>query len=957
MAAGWRNIRLGRRGKWGLAIAIVVGGLGSGWLILPDAGLRWGLIRTLRDFGMVDVSVADSALSLFDGHLMVSKVVARAPLGSSALGVGDLALRFRWGPLFSKRVAIDHLSLTGVTIDLRREKGSDVFVLNGLPLALSGEPPPAGETQPDAPPVAATGTSWGIDLAELELTDSRLQLASGSLQANIAIRRLVVSNLHSQKPDLPVSFTLEGTLNEAPVSLSGTVLPFAPEPTFTLSLTSTGLDLALFQEALGEIGIGGAKGSANLDVAVEGKLTSAGPNLSGSGKAEINAPRLATPIGLSGERLSLDLKQATWNGDRLDLSADLTASGLSVTAQPVTVSAATLRLDAASARWEGRQINWQGSLSAESLAVKGAGPNITAAALRLEAAPATLNGSRLSWQGTLGLTSFALTGSPPDIVAAALRWSGQVDSNGLTTARAEGRLELDGGKLAESDYLVTLAKARTEGKFETTPANAAWPIAAQVKLSGEQIAASATRGARDWMAADRIDATGLTLTGAGGIGATRLAVDGLSGLRRGGSAGYPWRIEARTLRLDHPAFDGARAITANTADIAGLTLRLTRTETGLLGFSFPASGKGSSSSAAPLTFAFNRVTVGDGSKLWFEDRSLNEPVRLLARPLDLTVSQLDSAHPDRDSPFDLSTSIGEARIAASGALRLFAATPGGRVDARITALELPPLSPYLAESLGVHLRTGHFDGTVRGGASNGDLDGQIELTLSNLFIAAPDPNAPLVRRTGMPVETMLDLLRGGDDRIRLSIPVRGRLDSPDFDVSDAVAQAVAGAVSSTVMSTLKLAFPVTALISLVTDMGESSRIALAPLDFAAGSAALSDDQHQTLDQVATLMQGRDSLRLTLCGKAVASEGQALTLQRRNQDRPLLSRLERLIGAEPSVAGLEPADRESLIALANRRAATAKAYLTEAGIAAERLFTCRGEIEENSDKGPRVDLLL
>jgi len=955
VAASWRNIRLGRRAKWGLGLAIVLGGLGSGWLVLPDAGLRWGLIRTLRDFGMVDVSVADSALSLFDGHLMVSQVVARAPLGSSALGVGDLALRFRWGPLFSKRVAIDHLSLAGVTIELSRESGSDVFVLNGLPLALSGEPPPEASSPSPPPPQGPPEKSWGIDLAELELTDSRLVVSSGPLKADIAINRLHVTNLHSQSPDRPVAFSLDGSLNGAPVSLSGTVLPFASEPSFHLSLNSGGLDLAPFQQALGEIGLSGAKGIADLDLTVDGRLAENGVGVTGSGRAEIRAPRLASPVGLSGDRLGLELKQASWGNQGLELSADLTASALSITAQPVTVSAATAHLDAASFRWDGRQYSWQGSLTAETLVVKGAGPTITAAALGLEAAPASLTGPRLSWQGKLDLTKLALGGSGPDIAATSVRWNGQVDANGSATARADGRLELDGGKLAESDYVLTLGKARTEGKFETTPANAAFPIAAQAKLSAEQLAVSATRGARDWMAAERIDAAGLTLTGAGGIAATRLGIDGLAGLRRGGSVGYPWRIEARTLRLDHPSFDGIRAVTANTADIAGLTLRLTRTETGLLGFSFPASGKGAAASA-PLTFALNRVTVGDGSKLWFEDRSLEEPVRLLARPLDLTLSQLDSARPDRDSPFDLSAAIGESRLSASGALRLFGPTPEGKIDARITALELPPLSPYLAQSLGVHLRTGHFDGTVRGGASNGDLNGQIDLTLSNLFIAAPDPNAPLVRRTGMPVETMLDLLRGSDDRIRLSIPVRGRLDSPDFDVSDAVAQAVAGAVSSTVMTTLKLAFPVTALISLVTDMGES-RIALAPLGFSAGSATLTDDQHETLDQVATLMRGRDSLRLTLCGKAVASEGQALALQRRNQDRPLLSRLERLIGAEPSASGIEPADRESLIALANRRAASAKAYLTEAGIAAERLFTCRGEIEENSDKGPRVDLLL
>jgi len=957
VAEGWRNVRLGRRGKWALAVAFVLGGLTAGWLILPDAGLRWGLIRTLRDFGMVDVSVADSNLSLFDGHLMVREVLARAPLGSSALGVGDLAVRFRWGPLFSKRLAIDHLALTGVTIDLRRERDSDVFVLNGLPLALAGAPPPADPSQP-APP--STKSAWGIDLAELDLTDSRLQFASGTLKADITIHRLIVSNLHSQSPDRPVAFTLVGSLNSAPITLSGTILPFAAEPAFTLALTSDGVDLTLFQEALAEIGIGGLKGGLDLTAAIEGKLTEAGPVVSGSGQAAIKTPRLAEPVTLSGDRLGLDLKQAAWDGKRLDLTAVLTGAGLTVAAKPVTVSAASLRFDASPIRWEGRQWSWQGRLEAETLAVKGGGgPDISTASLRLDAAPARLDGAQLTWQGSLGLTSLAVTGAGPDIAAAAVAWTGRTETSGTASARAEGRLELESGRLSDKDYTVTLGKARTDGKIETAAASAAWPVNAQLKLSADKIAASATRGARDWVAVERAEVTGLTVAGSGAVAATKFGIDGVTALRRGGPAGYPWRVEARSVRLDRPSYDGTGAVAATGADIAGLTLRVTRTETGLLGFSFPSSGKSSATAPTrPPTIALDRLTIRNGSSLVFEDRSLAEPVGLTARAFDLSVSRLDSAHPDRDSPFDLATMIGDSKLVASGTLRPFTASPGGKIDARVTSLELPPLSPYLAEALGIHLRTGHFDGTIRGEAVNGGLDGQIELTLSNLFIAAPDANAPLVRRTGMPVETMLDLLRGSDDRIRLSIPVRGRLDSPDFDVSDAVAQAVAGAVSSTVMTTLKVAFPFTALISLVSDMGDGNRLSLPPLGFPAGSTVLDDDQRKTLDQVATLLRGREGLRLTLCGKATAAEAPALALLRRTEERPLLSRLERLIGTEPTAAGVEPADRNALFGLAEQRAAAAKNYLSEqAGIAADRLFTCRGVIEDSGDKGPRVDLLL
>jgi hypothetical protein len=566
---------------------------------------------------------------------------------------------------------------------------------------------------------------------------------------------------------------------------------------------------------------------------------------------------------------------------------------------------------------------------------------------------------RLDLTGGLSAAALTVTEEARTLTAAALRWSGRVAVDGSPTpVHADGKLELDSARLTLPDINATLGRLRAEGLIESSPPGAALPVTLRLGLTGEKIAANAASGARDWLAIERIEAVGFTLAGDGGLGAERIGVDGLAALRRGGTAGYPWRIEARTLRLDQPRYDGGTALAATEARASALTVRLSRTEAGWLGYPRPPRTKaGAGPAAQPLSLALGRLTVSGNSRLVFEDRSLDEPVRLEARPLDLTVTQIDTSRPGHDSPFDLTATVGAATVTASGTLRPFAADPGGRVDARITALELPPFSPYLAQALGINLRTGHFSGTVKGEVKNGAIDGAIDLTLSNLFVAQPDPNAPLARKTGMPVETMLDLLRGSDDRIRLSIPVRGRLDSPDFDVSDAVAQAVAGAVTSTVMTTLKVAFPLTALFSLVMDSGDNGRVALAPLGFPAGAAALGDEQRQILDQVATLLRGRPGLRLTLCGKATVQEGAALAARRRAEERPILSRLERWVGADQPPAD-SSIDRDGLSRLADRRAAKAKEYLVEqADIAAERLFTCRSEIEETGDKGPRVDLLL
>ncbi|RAU23845.1 hypothetical protein CU669_01815 [Paramagnetospirillum kuznetsovii] len=935
-----------------LAAALLAGAvaLSTAFSILPDMGLRWGLIKALRGLGMVEVSVSDTDLSLFDGSLVVRKMVARPALGAS-LGVKDVTLRFRWAPLLSKRVVIDRVVLAGVEIHVTRRADGKGFIIDGLPMAVAESAPeaPDGST-PDG------STPWGFDVASLELTDSSLLLTDGAFTANIAVARMVMEDLDSRNPARPLSVRLQGSLNGAAVAMSGSALPFAAEPRFSLEARLDGLDLKTMDAAVAKVGLAGLAGRADLALSLTGTMGKPSMTLQGSSTLHLLDAAMSAPIHASAAKLDLDLRGVQWTGDRLDLAALAEASALSVKSPHGFGSATSLKFDLAKLGWDGHRLDLTAKLDAATLAGGNAEGSGSAAALMLDAATLSWDGT-LDWQGRLSLGKARILAPGVEATPDAVNWNGRftVDSNAVGSA--EGRLDLGSLAFKGFDHAYGHKRAVAEGRLDFGQPGKL-PVAAKVKFSGDGLSLRNTVIGLDWLALDHVEANELALGFDGAASAGRVAAAGLTALRQDGKTSYPWRVEAKSIRMDRPSLDADGDVDVADIQLDGLTLRITRGKDGLLGMppSLPQANHPSPAKSDPPDITLGRLTVSGDSRVVFRDLTLGETVRLEARPVEISLSDLDSEHPDRDSPFSLRATVGEATGEFSGVARPFADSRGGRLDGRIKALDLPPLSPYLAEALGVNLQTGQFSGSFTGTSSKGALDGRLEVELANLFIAPPDPNAPVAKKMEMPVDTVLDLLRDGDDRIRLTLPVRGDLTKPDLDISDAVAQAVAGALKSTLLTTLKLAFPVAALIEMAVDaQDQQGRLTLAPLAFAPGSTALSPDHRKTLEDVGQLLKGRPSLKLTLCGKADSADWPVLAERRRAEDKPLISRLERLVGVERKPGDM---DRDLMARLAEFRAQAAKQFLVEvAGIDAARVFSCRPEIEAATGKGPRVELLL
>lgn len=887
-------MRMTRRRWIGAGVgAVVLGAAVAGWNTLPGAGLRWAVVDGLRRLGMAEVSLSDADISLFGGKVVVHSIVANAP-GGRPLGLRDLTLGFHWRPLLDRKVVVDALALEGLDIEVTRTaKGIEV---NGLPLAVTG----GG---------GAGGDAWTYDLGSLRLSNSRLILADGATRLVVELDRLDLDDLSSGSPEVPLKFHLAGRANGAPLTLTGTATPFAADPGFAARLDVDRFDLA----ALAALQ---AKGHLAAHLGLSGRAT----EWEAAGTLAVEAPAVA---GATAKTLAVELGRLHHRGDVLTLKGAADLGGLAAAAGPATVAAATLHLDAAELAWAAgsHRLSWSGGAAAQGLKVTADG---------IDAAP-----ERLAWSGRAELDPATLAG------------------------RAEGRVETDRLQAVFGALTLGLRRLAVDGRAEFGQGGVA--ATATLGLAADGLLLREPGLGQDWLSAEHIDATDLQLSTTGGVAIGRLAAKTVAGLRRdrvGPARGFPWRAEARTLAAERLRLDTDGAAGAASAVFDGLTLRLTRTDDGFLGLAAGPAAPQQPPAAQPAPLpplALGRLSVTGASKVVFEDRTTPERVRIELQAVELSLADLDSAKPERDSPFSLNAEIGEATIAAHGHARPFAAELSGEVLGEIRGLELPPLSPYAADALGVTLHTGHFDGKLQVAARRRALEGKVDLVLSDLFVDQPDPNAPLRRKVDMPIETVLDLLRDGEDRIRLAIPIGGDLANPDFDVSDAVSQAVAGALKSTAVTTLKVMFPVAAIIGMVIDADDHPHLSLQPVVFDPGAEALPDGAPARLDGVAELLKARPNLKLKLCGKAGPADWPALFERRRLERQPLLAKLQKLVGLDAKE--LPPPNHDALAELAAHRAGLAKEYLADrAGIDAARLFECRPEVEPEGKPG-RVDLLL
>lgn len=970
----------------------------------PSAALRFALTRALEAQGIKVAALDEAVFSLTRGQIDLRRLDMRPPMGPPFI-VDHIDVSFAWKPLFTGRVDILEVTVDG--FDLRLERAADGrWVL----------PFPSGETVPVADAAVAVATPppasspFPLGIARLVAKDGRVTVADAKGKTlSIAVEKFDVSDFALADAERPLRLEFDAKLAGGTLRAKGEATPLAATPGAKFELAIADLDLATLAPFADIAMAGRLRADTSIDAkfdgaTIDGTLALANGNLPGiasarefvwkgklawspaDGLAATGAAN-ASGLALDGAKAgtiaagAIDFRRAADDTWRAELSGEVGA--LEVTRPDTRLEVARLTLTEIAARGEkGGTVKLQGKASARDLRAAAGGAAADIAGLDANLGDISIGKSIVA---SFEAQATGVSGKSPDAQATleALRVAGRYRDGDF-----DGKIEIGNANAETAEFAAKVARAAIEGRYaagDFTGPVSLDGIEARHKAEKITITAAGIGGNMDIaperprfaaqqlrlrdVAARRDD--GMDLFQAASVSFDRLsyadaalriralAVDEMKALRREAAMGaieaFPWRFEAARVDVGGANLDPDRILRFGTVRARAPLLRVTRTPHGLASFEALEAGAADPDAPAPA-IRVARVEIDDAS-LEFEDRAIKTPVRLDASRVAIRIGALDTRAVDRPTPVSLKGRVGGyGEISLEGTAMPLAAKRGFDLKGKALGIDLPPISPYVADALGVDLRTGNFDLDLTLAAKEEALTGVSNWHIRNLEIderGAP----PLSEETGVPLGLALSLLRDSTGDIALDIPIAGKLNDPSFDTSGAVRQAVGGAMRGAISGTFNVLFPFGMVFGALLEGGGGPEIALAPVDFAAGKSALGDAIATTLDRLADALAARPTLRMEICGFAGPDDLRALNAAQGTDPngQKLIEGIQSLIarasGAPQPVHGEEDLRR---LAEARMRAVKDRLIARE-GVQANRLFECRPVVETTDGAKPRVEL--
>ncbi len=334
-----------------------------------------------------------------------------------------------------------------------------------------------------------------------------------------------------------------------------------------------------------------------------------------------------------------------------------------------------------------------------------------------------------------------------------------------------------------------------------------------------------------------------------------------------------------------------------------------------------------------------QFVVEKGSTISYRDESLLPSFDTALQVETVTVAPIDTsgAEPGKvDMVFTLNKN---GSLAVSGELALSPDDIKSELNIVLKNFDMPGLTGFVEADFGHAIKTGQFNLNSTIKVARSVIDAKNRLVIRGLTLEKARQPGKAEAGLGMPVDMALDMLRDDRGDISMDVPVTGRLDDPDVNIGDAINKALVTAMSAGAMTYAKLVLQPYGAILMAAEMAvgaakKASRPKLTPIQFNERSATLTPDMGEYTNKIAILMKQK-AFRLQICGVASRIEGGGTTA-----DRPKIM------------------DDEQLLKLAKSRSDAVVQAIQKHGIAAERLFNCRPDIDEKRGKvGPRVELIL
>jgi hypothetical protein len=915
--------------------------------VVPTYAARYIAGSQLEGMGVATEGINTLKIDVWSQEVWLGPVQFRgeaAPFGH----VEELGLKLGVMNLFQRQALIRELVIKGVDLQLTRDPDGKL-ILNGVDLRRQ-----AGEDAEK--PADQGGKPWGAGIDEVRIVDSRMfftDRARGTIE--FAVSSLELDEFRSWEPEHAGRFLLEATINNMNVRVQGTAKPFSEVASADAEVTVDEVEIEKIARYTGPLGFDRRSGVLRADLSTT--VSAAGSSVEGTVKGEIvnrdvdqsRPDQVALQFGEAvllldhTFRLARDGTNALTGPLKFSIkAANLSipgGSGLSIASGEIDLPALSVSTGA-----DRTEVATEGSIrlagvEAQAGAREEGGASIAASNIRTEARDLRLSsgGGNANLAGAVSVTASALqiealqpgAAAPAKVAAdrAALALANLAAKTGGGQSSVDAAGTVDGDKLS-AELPATGGKPATEVRAE------------QLHVDLREVAARIA-DPNEWRVAfdAAVDAF------AAAVGGGEVAKASLSRITlAGGRADQAMRIGGEELSLAGMVVEIKRApppepVSQSTPEPVAA----------------PGGGPagGSPSAAQGPKVSLGRFTLADPAKASFTDGSVSPPVRMGADIKTVEVTNLNMEDPEQRTDMRLSAVVnGFSRIDASGWATLFAPSPSFDVLAQVKDLELPPLSPYAAQAVGVNIDGGRLNLKADAKAERAALDGVVQIDLRGLAFGAlsKEDEERLSAKVGVPINTAVSLLQDAEGKIDLRVPISGNLASPDFDLSDAIGQAVTGAMTAAVTAPFKLIFEPVNMIG----GGGGSGLALKPISFAAGEATLTPEGRVFVDSLAKLLQQRPKFTLRVCGKSTEQDVAAL---RARGALPQPAQPPQAARGEAQARAAQPDEqtRAQLTRLAEDRTRTVRQYLAErARVPVARIGECRAAFEPQSKAGPRAE---
>ena len=209
------------------------------------------------------------------------------------------------------------------------------------------------------------------------------------------------------------------------------------------------------------------------------------------------------------------------------------------------------------------------------------------------------------------------------------------------------------------------------------------------------------------------------------------------------------------------------------------------------------------------------------------------------------------------APVDIKASLDDnGPVAINGLLNPLVSPPMLDLAASARDIELTRFAAYSAKYAGYPIVKGKLQVDLHYALKEGQLRANNHIFIDQ-FTFGDHVDSPTA--TSLPVRLAISLLKNARGEIDVDVPVSGSLDDPKFSVGGIIWRAFVNLIEKAVTSPFRL-------LAGALGGGDSGED-LGAIDFAAGSAVLSETQAAKLDKLARAMADRPALRLDLIGHA------------------------------------------------------------------------------------------